>query len=390
MSHKAGVHLPEQPIRHPALFAARNGGIRFTALSAAGFACLNVRERYEFLANRGARFMITAAAPVRVGHTDLFAPRVGLGTAVLGNFLQAVSDADAIAVIDRALASGVRYIDTAPLYGHGLAERRVGRAVAGTSRAGLVVSTKVGRLLRAGAPRDDSQYHDGISFYKDVPATGPLWDFSYDGVRQSVEESAERTGVARFDVLHLHDPDDHLVQAATTAYRALRDLRAEGTVTAIGAGSNRSGPLTELVRACDLDVVLLAGRYTLLDQSAMADLLPLCEKRGVSVVIGGVLNSGILVDPIPGAHFNYLPADNAILAKARAIQQICAKHEVPLAAAAVQFPLAHPLVCTVLIGPRTIAELDTDLSLFEVEIPPRLWADLRSEGLLGADVPAPA
>ena len=352
--------------------------------------------------------MITAAAPVRVGHTDLFAPRVGLGTAVLGNFLQAVSDADAIAVIDRALANGVRYIDTAPLYGHGLAERRVGRAVADPSQtglasraglgsraglatgAGLVVSTKVGRLLRAGAPRDDSQYHDGISFYKDVPSTGPMWDFSYDGVRQSVEESADRTGIARFDVLHLHDPDDHLAQAATTAYRALRDLRAEGTVTAIGAGSNRSGPLTELVRACDLDVVLLAGRYTLLDQSAMADLLPLCEKRGVSVVIGGVLNSGILVDPIPGAHFNYLPADNAILAKARAIQQICTTYGVPLAAAAVQFPLAHPLVCTVLIGPRTIAELDTDLSLFEVEIPPRLWADLRSEGLLGADVPAPA
>jgi D-threo-aldose 1-dehydrogenase len=333
--------------------------------------------------------MITTAAPARVGHTDLFAPRIGLGTAVLGNFLQAVSDADAIAVIDRALAGGVRYIDTAPLYGHGLAEQRVGRAIDGAPPAGLVISTKVGRLLRAGAPRDDSQYHDGISFYKDVPATGPVWDFSYDGIRQSVQESLERTGAGRFDVLHLHDPDDHLAEAASTGYRALRDLRAEGTVTAIGAGSNRSGPLAELVRTCDLDVVLLAGRYTLLDQTAMADLLPLCQKRGVSVVIGGVLNSGILIDPVPGAHFNYLPADNAILAKAKAIQQICDKHDVPLAAAAVQFPLAHPLVCTVLIGPRTIAELDKDLSLFEVEIPPALWAELRREGLLGADVPAP-
>ena len=170
--------------------------------------------------------MITDAAPARVGDTDLLAPRVGLGTAVLGNFLQAISDADAVAVINRALASGVRYIDTAPLYGHGLAEQRVGLAVAGSSRAGLVVSTKVGRLLRAGAPRDDTQYHDGISFYKDVPAAGPMWDFSYDGVRESVAESLERTGVGRFDVLLMHDPDDHLEQAGTTGYRALRSGRA--------------------------------------------------------------------------------------------------------------------------------------------------------------------
>jgi D-threo-aldose 1-dehydrogenase len=333
--------------------------------------------------------MITDAAPVRVGDTDLFAPRVGLGTAALGNFLQAMSDADAVAVISRALASGVRYIDTAPLYGHGLAEQRVGVAIAPTPPAGVAVSTKVGRLLRAGAPPDETQYHDGISFYKEVPPSGPVWDFSYDGVRQSVEESLQRVGVGRFDVLHLHDPDDHLAQAATTGYRALRDLRAEGMVTAIGAGSNRSAPLAELVRTCDLDVVLLAGRYTLLDQTAMADLLPLCESRGVSIVIGGVFNSGILIDPVPGALFNYLPADPALLAKAAAIRELCDKHDVPLAAAALQFPLAHPRVCTVLIGPRATGELETDLSLFEVEIPPQLWADLRHEGLLGADVPTP-
>src|ERR1700730_7526013 len=187
--------------------------------------------------------MITDATPVRVGGTDLFAPRVGLGTAALGNFLQAISDADAVAVIGRALAGGVRDIDTAPLYGHGLGEQRVGLAIAGAPTAGLVVSTKVGRLLRAGAPRDDSQYHDGVSFYKEVPPAGPVWDFSYDGVRRSAEESLERVGVGRFDVLHLHDPDDHLEQAATTGYRALRDLRAEGMVTAIGAGAHSSAPL---------------------------------------------------------------------------------------------------------------------------------------------------
>jgi D-threo-aldose 1-dehydrogenase len=333
--------------------------------------------------------MITDAAAVRVGDTDLFAPRVGLGTAALGNFLQPMSDAEAVAVISRALASGVRYLDTAPLYGHGLAEQRAGQAIASTPHPGLVVSTKVGRLLREGAPPDDSQHHNGIPFYKEVPSAGPQWDFSYAGVRQSVEESLARVGVARFDVLHLHDPDDHLEQAATTGYRALRDLRAEGAVTAIGAGSNRSAPLAGLVRSCDLDVVLLAGRYTLLDQSAMADLLPLCGSRGVSVVIGGVFNSGILIDPAPGALFNYLPADQALVARAVAIREICDKHDVPLAAAALQFPLAHPQVCTVLIGPRTTGELETDLSLFEVEISPDLWADLRRAGLLAADIPTP-
>jgi D-threo-aldose 1-dehydrogenase len=334
--------------------------------------------------------VITFAQPVQVGRTGLFVPRVGLGTAALGNFQQAMTDAESIAVVERALARGVRYIDTAPLYGHGLAEQRIGRARTATPRAQLIVSTKVGRLLRAGAPRDESQYRDGVPFYKNVPAAGPAWDFSYDGIRRSVVESAERTGIDKFDVLHMHDPDNYLEQASTTGYRALCDLRAEGQVSAIGAGMNGSAPLAWLVRQCDLDVVLLAGRYTLLDQSALADLLPICEDRGVSVVIGGVFNSGVLVDPAPGAQFDYGPADRKILEKARALQRVCDKHSVPLAAAAIQFPLAHPRVCTVLIGARTIAELEADLALFEVDIPPQLWADMRKAGLLGADVPTPS
>ncbi|MEU8301285.1 aldo/keto reductase [Micromonospora sp. NPDC048909] len=333
--------------------------------------------------------MITAAAPVRIGRTDLFAPRLGLGTAVLGNFQQAISDEDALAVIGRALANGIRYLDTAPLYGHGLAEQRVGRAITQVPRDELIISTKVGRLLREGAPPDDSQFHDGVPFYQDVPSAGPVWDFSYDGVRRSVEESLDRMGVDRVDVLHLHDPDNHLAQASSAGCRALRDLRAEGMVQAIGAGMNNSAPLAELVRACDLDVLLLAGRYTLLDQTSMNDLLPLCQERGVSVVVGGVFNSGILVNPTSGAQFNYVPADNEVLAKASAIQSVCSRYGVPLAAAAVQFPLAHPSVCTVLIGPRTVEELDMDLSLFDVEIPPQLWADLRRDGLLSDDVPTP-
>jgi D-threo-aldose 1-dehydrogenase len=333
--------------------------------------------------------MITTAAPVRIGRTELFAPRVGLGTAVLGNFQQAISDDDAVAVIDRALAEGVRYLDTAPLYGHGLAEQRLGRAIGGTPRADVIVSTKVGRLLREGAPRDESQYDDGVPYYRDVPSAGPMWDFSYAGVRRSVEESLQRTGLDRFDVLLMHDPDDHLAEAGSTGYRALRDLKAEGAVRAIGAGMNSSRALADLIRACDLDVVLLAGRYTLLDQTATTDLMPLCEQRGVSVVIGGVFNSGVLVNPVPGAHFNYRPVDDDVLARASAIQAICDKHDVPIAAAALQFPLAHPRVCTVLVGPRTVGELETDLSLFDVEIPPRLWADLRRDGLLGDHIPTP-
>jgi len=333
--------------------------------------------------------MITATPKVRIGQTDLFAPRIGLGTVVLGNFLQAISDEDAIIVLDRALTNGIRYLDTAPLYGHGLAERRVGRAITRVPREELILSTKVGRLLRDNAPPDDSQFHDGVPFYKDVPSAGPVWDFTYKGVRRSVEESLDRMGVDRFDVLNLHDPDRHLAAAASTGYRALRDLRSDGMVHAIGAGMNSSGPLTELVRGCDLDVVLLAGRYTLLDQSAMNDLLPLCAERGVSVVIGGVFNSGVLINPTPGAHFNYVPASDEVLAKAMAIDSVCRKHGVPIAAAAVQFPLAHPNVCTVLIGPRTVAELDMDLSLFDVEIPPQLWVDLRRDGLLSDDTPTP-
>jgi D-threo-aldose 1-dehydrogenase len=321
---------------------------------------------------------------VRVGGTDLFVPRIGLGTAALGNFQQAISDADAVAVVSRATELGIRYVDTAPLYGHGLAETRVGQAVAKVERDGLIISTKVGRLLREGAPRDDTQYHDGVPFYRDVPAVGPVWDFSYDGIRRSVEESLERTGLDRFDVLLMHDPDQHLTEAASTGYAALRDLRAAGLVKAIGAGMNNSAPLAELVRSCELDVVLLAGRYTLLDQSALADLLPACESRGVSVVIGGVFNSGILVDPAPGASFDYIPAPDPVLAKAAAIRDVCRRYDVPLAAAALRFPLAHPRVSTVLVGPRTVDELEMDLGLFDLEIPDALWVDLGSAGLIEA------
>lgn len=333
--------------------------------------------------------MIDPHATRQIGDTGLRLPQIGLGTASLGNFLHPMSDKDATAVIAGALERGLRYLDTAPLYGHGLAEQRVRAAIAGIPRDELVISTKVGRLLRENAPRDESQYFNGEPFYKDVPSTGPVWDFSEKGVRESVEESMQRVGVDGFDILHMHDPDEHFAQASTTGYKALSELRADGKVQAIGAGMNRTPVLTELVRDCDLDVILLAGRYTLLDQTGMDELLPMCVRRETSVVVGGVFNSGILIDPEPGTTFDYVPASPEALDRARRISSICARHDVPMAAAAVQFPLAHPQVCSVLLGPRSLDELDMDLGLLSVDIPSALWADLRAEKLLRPDAPCP-
>ncbi len=329
-------------------------------------------------------------AHVRVGRTSLTVPRVGIGTAPLGNMFEAHSDKHADAVLAFAVTQGLRYFDTAPLYGHGLAEQRVGRAVARLPRDEIFVSTKVGRLLRADAPRDESQFYHGEPFYKDVPPVGPVWDFTYDGIMTSVEESFVRTGLDRFDVLLLHDPDDHFEAASTTGFRALAKLREDGTARAIGAGMNQAPMLARLVEACDLDVLLVAGRYTLLDQVAMDELLPLCEQRTVSIVVGGVFNSGILIDPVPGVRYNYLPADSAVMARAEGIKAVCDRYDVPLPAAALQFPFAHPRVCTVLLGIRSIDELDKDLLWLDVPIPDELWAELKSKGLLREDAPTPS
>ncbi|KJL22990.1 Pyridoxal 4-dehydrogenase [Microbacterium oxydans] len=325
---------------------------------------------------------------VAVGHHGLTLPRVGLGTASLGNFLGSISDQQASDTVADAFDAGVRYFDTAPLYGHGLAERRLSAGL-GAHRAEAVISTKVGRLLRAGAPRDESQYVDGEPFYTDVPDIGPLWDFSYEGVRTSLEESLERLDVEHVDILNLHDPDEHFDAASTSAYHALRDLRAEGAVKGIGAGMNQTRVLTRLVETCDLDVVLLAGRYTLLDQSSMADVLPACRRRGTSVIAGGVFNSGVLLDPSEGARFDYVPADSHVLQKARAIRDVCDRYDIPLGAAAIQFPLAHPQVGSLLIGARSAEEFRMDVDLLTTPIPGAFWHDLRTSGLIPEDVPTP-
>jgi D-threo-aldose 1-dehydrogenase len=325
----------------------------------------------------------------RIGDSGLELPEIGLGTASLGNFLEVVPEAQALATLQRALDVGLRYFDTAPLYGHGLSERRLGSALADVPRDDVVVSTKVGRLLREGAPRDESQYYRGEPFYVDVPKVAPVWDWSSGGIRTSLEESLARLELDRVDILQMHDPDAHYGEASTTAYSALRDLRSSGRVKAIGAGMNQTPVLTELVRACDLDVVLLAGRYTLLDQSSMSDLIPACRDQRTSIIVGGVFNSGILLNPSPSARFDYVPADSALIEKARQLQSVCEAHGVPLAAAAIQFPLAHPQIASVLIGARSVDELDMDLELLRVEIPGQLWRDLKRRGLLPEEVPTP-
>jgi D-threo-aldose 1-dehydrogenase len=304
--------------------------------------------------------------------------RVGLGTAPIGGLYSPVEDDAARATIERALERGVRLVDTAPLYGYGIAERRVGAALASRPRGDYVLATKVGRLLRPGGAPDPTQTADSTLM--------PVFDFTYDGTLRSVEESLERLGLDRVDVVHIHDPDHHFEAALTGAYPALDRLRAEGTIGAVGAGMNQPEMLCRFAREAEFDCFLVAGRYTLLDQSARAELLPLCEKRGIAVILGGVLNSGLLAG---GTTFNYHPAPAGWVERARAVERVCERHGVRMTAAALQFPLAHPAVRCILVGARSTSELDEDLDLLATPVPPDLWEELRAEGLLPEDVPVP-
>ncbi|GAA1819791.1 aldo/keto reductase [Luedemannella flava] len=297
--------------------------------------------------------------------------RLAVGTAPLAGLYEPVSAAAAADTLEAAWAGGVRLFDTAPHYGAGLAERRLGEFLRGRSRDGYTVVTKVGRLLVPGrAAHDEEGFVGGPSDLVRVR------DYSADGVRRSLEESLTRLGLDRVDVALIHDPDDHWDEAVAGAFPALARLRDEGVVRAIGAGMNQSAMLARFVRETDVDVVLVAGRYTLLDREAAAELLPLCAERGVGVLVGGAFNSGILADPNPGARFNYAPADPAVLGRARAMQRLCAAYGLPLAAAALQFPLRHPAVSAVVAGVRSAAEIREDLALLEVPVPEELWAAL--------------
>ena len=333
--------------------------------------------------------MIEPAEATPLGRTALRVTRVGLGTAPLGGLYAPVSDEVAGATFGRAWELGLRFFDTAPLYGHGLSERRVGAALAGRPRDELVLATKVGRLLRADAPPDDSRLSGGLDRWPDIPPVNPVFDFSYDGVLRSVAESLERLGLDRVDVLHIHDPDEHYEEALDGAYRALDRLRAEGTIGAVGAGMNQPEMLVRFAREADFDCFLVAGRYTLIDQVALLELLPLCFERGIAVILGGVYNSGILADPRPGAMFDYAPAASALVERAQHLQAVCRRHGVPLKAAAIQFPLAHPAVTSLLLGARSVAELEENLELLATPVPVDLWEELRRERLIPEEAPVP-
>jgi D-threo-aldose 1-dehydrogenase len=320
-------------------------------------------------------------ARVRLGATSIEVTRLGLGCAPLGNLYAPVSDGDALATVEKALQAGISFFDTAPLYGHGLSEERLGRAVGAIPRDDITVATKVGRVLEPGA--------DDATVFTEVPPVRPVFDYSEAGTLRSLDDSLTRLGLDRVNVVHVHDPDHHETEAMTGAFPALRRLRGEGVIGAVGAGMNQSAMLTRFVREAGVDCVLLAGRYTLLDQSALTDLLPAAEEAGVSVICGGVFNSGLLADPRPGATFDYAKAPPALVARATELEQLCADHGVPLRAAAMQFPLAHPAVSCILVGARSAEELDDNLRAFELALPSQLWEDLRREGFLRDDAPTP-
>jgi D-threo-aldose 1-dehydrogenase len=288
--------------------------------------------------------------------------RLALGTAPLGGLYEAVRDEEAAAVVERAWELGIRYFDTAPLYGSGLAERRLGDGLRGRPRDEFVVSTKVGRLLRPG----ESGWHG-------APPLTAYFDLSYDAVLRSLEGSLERLGLGRVDIALIHDPDDHYDEALAGAFPALARLRDEGVVRAIGVGMNQTGLLCRFAREADPDCFLVAGRYTALDRDAAGELLPLCLERGIAVIAAGVFNSGVLAG---GDTFNYERASPEVLAGVERLREMCARHGVPLPAAALQFPLRHPAVTCVLVGCRSAEELEEDAALFERELPPALWDDL--------------
>ena len=330
----------------------------------------------------GSAIPVRALRPRRLALSEL-----SLGCSQLGNLYRTVSDQVARATVESAWALGIRYYDTAPHYGLGLSERRVGAALAGRPRADYVLSTKVGRLLEP-VEHVDGLDDDGFA----VPATHRrVWDFSRHGIRRSLEESLGRLGLDRVDIVYLHDPDDHWEDVVKSGYPALAELRDEGVVGAIGAGMNQSRMLTDLVRLADVDVVMLASRYTLLEQGALDDLLPACQECSVSVVVAGIFKSGLLARPRPadGARYDYGHAPRELVERARAIASVCERHGTTLPAAAIAFPLAHPAVASVCVGARSPEQVERNVGLYREPIAPELWRALKAERLLREDAPTP-
>jgi D-threo-aldose 1-dehydrogenase len=310
---------------------------------------------------------------------------LGLGCAQLGNLYHAMSDENAAATVARAWDEGIRYFDTAPHYGLGLSERRLGAALAAYPRAEFTISTKVGRVLEPdpeGASRRDEQLFDVPAAYR------RRWDFSRDGVLRSLEDSLARLGLDRVDIVYVHDPDEHFTEAVEGALPALEELREQGVIKGFGAGMNQTGMLAEFIRRSDLDAVMVAGRYSLLSQPALDELLPLCEERGVAVMAAGVFNGGILATASPGTKYDYADASPELIAKAERIAAVCARHGVELPQAAIALPAAHPAIASVVIGADAPEQVSANVARGRAPVRAALWTDLIKEGLLRPDTVA--
>jgi D-threo-aldose 1-dehydrogenase len=328
----------------------------------------------------------------RIGRTRVEVTALGCGGAPLGNLFSAVTDAAAEETLSAAWEAGVRYFDTAPYYGYGLSEQRLGRFLSGVERGAYVLSTKVGRLLerRSGGDGSEEGYVDALPFQ-------PVFDYSYDAAKRSLEESLKRLGCGRIDIVLIHDigvlthGEAHamvLASAMAGAYRALDELRASGDIGAVGLGVNEWQVCLDAIERGDFDCFLLAGRYTLLDQSALERLLPACEARGISVIAGGAYNSGILArEPGVGSSYDYRSAEEGIVRRARRIAEICRRHRVPLQAAALQFALHHPAVASVIPGQRSREEVAGNVEFFRHAVPVALWRELAAARLLDPRAP---
>ena len=323
----------------------------------------------------------------RTSRRGLSLTELGLGTAQLGNLYRVTTEIEVTETVDTAWGAGIRYFDTAPHYGLGLSERRLGAALAGRPRDEYVVSTKVGRLLVPSPETAHERDSDGF----DVPAERRrVWDFSRDGILRSVEDSLERMGLDRIDILYLHDPDDHFEQASTEGIGALIELREQGVVAEVGAGMNHAAPLAELIRRADVDIVMCAGRFTLLDDEALSDLLPLAADRGVGVVAAAVYNSGLLSRPrpAPDALYDYQPAPAELVARANRIADACERHDVTLPDAAIAYALRHPAVVSVVLGARGSSQMRSNADRAATAVPDALWHDLEETGLIPRIHPA--
>lgn len=332
-----------------------------------------------------------------IGQSALSVTQLGLGTAGLGDLFTRVPETEAQAIAQQAWDAGVRYFDTAPWYGKGKSEHRIGTFLRQQPRDEFVLSTKVGRVL--GAPANPATVAGG-------PWAGPLpfdlrFDYTYDGIMRSWEDSLLRLSVNRVDILFIHDLDHlyfgtdegvdaHLAQLYTSGWRALDELRRSGRIGAVGAGINRANMMPRFLDLVDLDLFLVAMPYTLLDQDVLEDIFPRCEEQEVQVVIGAPFASGILATgAVDGATYDYAPATATILNKTRAIQEICERHDTPLQAAALQFPVAHPLVVAAIPGATEAAHVCANVDNYSVKVPADLWAELKKAGLLRADAPTP-